>query len=116
MGYVAADPEVSNLGNGSIKTKFKVATNHEWTDKEGEKKQVTDYHRIVAWKKLGEIAGTYLKKGSGVYLEGKLVNKSYKDKEGKNRVFTEIIADTLNFLSYKKSGGAEELNLVEVSA
>lgn len=115
MGYLAADPDHRDNANGHKLTKFKVATNHEWVDSEGEKKQKTDYHKVVAWSKLADIASQYLKKGSGVYVEGRLANNSYEDKEGKKKMFTEVVADTINFINYKKSKDAEELNLVEVS-
>jgi single-strand DNA-binding protein len=116
MGYLAADPEIRETAAGHKVANFKVATNYEWTDGEGEKKQITDFHKVTAWRKLGEIVGKHLTKGSGVYLEGKLVNRSYKDKEGVKKDYTEIMADSINFISYKKNTDSEELNLVEVPA
>jgi single-strand DNA-binding protein len=114
MGYLAADPEIRETKAGQKMTNFKVATNYEWTDGEGEKKQVTDYHRVTTWRKLAENVNKFLTKGSGIYLEGKLINRKFTDKEGKSRTVTEILADTVNFLSYKKNANAEEINLVEV--
>jgi single-strand DNA-binding protein len=71
MGYLAADPEIRETKAGQKRTNFKVATNYEWTDGEGEKKQVTDYHRVTTWRKLAENVNKFLTKGSGIYLEGK---------------------------------------------
>lgn len=114
VGHLAADPEVRATPKGQTVANFKVATNRDWKDSDGERHEATDYHKIVAWRKLGEICGQYLKKGSGVYMEGRLMNRLYKDKKGVDRLFTEIVADTVNFISYKKNGEAEEINLTEV--
>lgn len=116
IGHLAADPEVRTTQAGHTMTLFKVVTNRDWKSRDGEHHQSTDYHKIVAWKKLGEICGQYLKKGSGVYLEGRLMNRQFQDKEGKDRRTTEIIADDINFISYKKTKGIEEVNLIEVPA
>lgn len=115
MGYLATDPELRESKNGHKLTKFKVATNYDWVDSEGEKNHRTDYHKVVVWNKLADITSQYLKKGSGVYLEGRIVNRGYEDKDGKKRVSTEVVADTVNFINYKKSKDSEELNLVEVN-
>lgn len=116
MGHLAADPEVKATANGHAMAKFNIATNRDWKSSEGERHEATDFHRIVAWKKLAEICGQYLKKGAGVYLEGRLTNRKYQDKEGVDRSFTEIVADTINFITLKKTKDSEEVNLVEVPA
>jgi len=116
MGNLATDPEVKSTTTGQTMAKFKIATNRDWKSPDGEHHQATDYHKIVAWRKLAEICGEHLQKGAGVYLEGRLMNRNFKDKEGIDRNTTEIVADTINFLSFKKNKEVEEVNLVEVPA
>jgi single-strand DNA-binding protein len=116
MGHLATQPEMKMTTSGHTVTTFKLATNRDSVTKEGETKPVADFHKIVAWRKLGEACGEYLKKGSGVYVEGHLSNHKFQDKEGKNRKSTEVIADTVNFISIKKSKNAEEVTLLDVPA
>jgi len=99
VGNLGKDPEVSYVPSGAAVAKFSVATSETWKDKtSGEKKERTEWHRIVAWDKLGEICGKYLSKGRQVYVEGKLQSRSYDDKEGVKRYVTEIIAQDVQFL------------------
>lgn len=99
VGNLGKDPEVSYVPSGAAVAKFSVATSETWKDKTtGEKKERTEWHRIVAWDKLGEICGKYLSKGRQVYIEGKLQTHSYDDKEGVKRYVTEIIAQDVQFL------------------
>jgi single-strand DNA-binding protein len=99
VGNLGKDPEVSYVPSGAAVAKFSVATSETWKDKNtGEKKERTEWHRIVAWDKLGEICGKYLSKGRQVYVEGKLQTHSYDDKEGVKRYVTEIIAQEVQFL------------------
>jgi len=114
MGHLATQPEMKQTPAGHTVTTFKVATNRDWVSKEGEAKPNADFHKIVAWRKLGEACGEYLKKGSGVYVEGRLSNHTFQDKEGKNRKSTEIVADVINFISVKKTKGADEVTIVDV--
>ena len=114
MGYLAADPEVAQTQSGHNIAKFKIATNRDWKSQDGEKHQVTDYHKIVAWRRLGEVCGQYLKKGTGVYVEGRLMNNSFEGKDGNKKFFTEVVADNVHFISHKNKN-KEEINLVEVS-
>lgn len=116
MGYLAQDPELKSVADGIPLAKFTIATNRDWITREGEKKEAADFHRVAAFRKLGEICAKNLTKGSGVYLEGRLSNYSYKDKEGKERQATEIVADEINFITYKKNKESETVNLVEVPA
>ncbi len=102
LGHLVADPEVRETKNGNNVANFAIATNRRWKDSNGEKQGETDFHRIVAWKKLGELCGEYLKKGSSVYLEGQLRNRSYDTAEGEKRYTTEIIARDVNILTWKK--------------
>ncbi|MFC1750454.1 single-stranded DNA-binding protein [Pseudomonadota bacterium] len=115
MGYLAADPDSRVTESGINITKFKVATNRDWKTSDGEKQQATDYHKITAWRKLGEICAQYLKKGTGVYVEGRLMNHSFEDKDGEKKFFTEVVADNVNFISHKNKSNKEEVNLIEVS-
>jgi single-strand DNA-binding protein len=114
MGYLAADPEMAQTPSGINVAKFKVATNRDWKTLDGEKHQATDFHKIIAWRKLGEICGQYLKKGTGVYVEGRLSNNSFEGKDGSKRVLTEVVADEVHFISHKNKN-KEEINLVEVA-
>jgi single-strand DNA-binding protein len=99
VGRLGKDPEVSYVPSGAAVAKFSVATSETWKDKNtGEKKERTEWHRIVAWDKLGEICGKYLSKGRQVYVEGKLQSRSYDDKEGIKRYVTDIIAQEVQFL------------------
>jgi single-strand DNA-binding protein len=102
VGNLGKDPEVTYVPSGAAVAKFSVATSETWKDKtSGEKKERTEWHRIVAWDKLGEICGKYLSKGRQVYVEGKLQTHSYDDKEGVKRYVTEIIAQDVQFLGGK---------------
>jgi len=100
IGNLGKDPEIRRLENGSMVATFSIATSDTYTDKTtGEKKEITDWHDIVVWRGLAEIAEKYLKKGYKVYIEGKLKKRSWQDKEGITRYTTEIIADELNVIS-----------------
>jgi single-strand DNA-binding protein len=107
VGHLGKDPEVRYTPSGSAVANFSVATSETWKDKTtGEKKERTEWHRIVAWDKLGEICGEYLSKGRQVYVEGRLQTRSYDDKEGVKRYTTEIVATDVQFLGPKDSGGS----------
>ena len=116
MGHLASDPEVKSLPNGVCLTKFNLATNRDWVTGEGEKKEAADFHKIITWSKLGEVCGKFLKKGFGVYLEGRISNREYEDKAGNKKTMTEIIADTVHFLTFKKNAQGGEVNLEEMPA
>lgn len=115
IGNLTKDPELIDLETGVKLAKFTLATNKNWLNKEGEKVEQTDFHTIVAWRKLAEICFTYLKKGSAVMVEGKIAQNKFKTKNGKNKTTTEIHADEINFITTKKNNEIEEINLVEVS-
>jgi single-strand DNA-binding protein len=116
MGHLATDPELKATTSGTSVAKFKIATNRDWKSSDGERHEATDYHKIVTWRKLAEICFQNLKKGAGVYLEGRLMNRQYTDKEGKDRSITEIVADTINFITAKKGRDGDTVNLIEVPA
>lgn len=107
VGNLGKDPETRFMPNGEAVTNFSVATTESWKDKNsGEKKEVTEWHRITTFRKLAEICGEYLKKGSSVYLEGKLQTRKYTDKDGIERYTTEIVADTMQMLGGKPGSGS----------
>ena len=108
VGHLAADPEVLETRRG-LKVSFSLATHREHTS-DGEKKEVTDYHRIVAWGKLAENCATYLVRGQGIYLEGSLLNRAF-EKDGERRYVTEVRADEVNMLTWKKKDGIEKVSL-----
>lgn len=100
IGNLGKDPEVRHLENGAVVANFSIATSEVFTDKTtGEKKETTDWHDIVVWRGLAQIAEKYLKKGYKVYVEGKLKKRSWQDKEGNTRYTTEVVADELTILS-----------------
>lgn len=100
VGRLGNDPEMRTMPNGDPVAKINVATSEEWIDKNtGEKKQNTEWHSIIAFRKLADIIGQYLKKGSQVYVEGKIRTRKWQDQNGQDRYTTEIIADQLQMLS-----------------
>jgi single-strand DNA-binding protein len=110
VGRLGNDPEVRYTQDGSAVASFSIATSDEWKDKEtGDKKERTEWHRIVAWRKLGEICGEYLSKGRQVYVEGKLQTRSW-EKDGVTRYTTEIIASDVQFLGGRESVTASPQN------
>lgn len=107
IGRLGRDPETRHLQTGDAVCNFSVATSEEWRDKNsGEKKEKTEWHRCTAFRKLGEICGQYLSKGSQIYLEGKLQTRQW-EKDGQTHYTTEIIADTVQFLSTKTENSAD---------
>jgi single-strand DNA-binding protein len=114
VGKIAADPEVRQTSKGTTIATFPLATERDFTSN-GERKQVTDFHRIVAWGNLGEICGKYLEKGKAVYVEGLVLNRAYEN-EGERRYLTEIRADEVNMLSYKKAKDAERVVITPMEA
>lgn len=102
VGNLGRDPETRYAANGEAVTNITVATTESWKDKNtGEKKEATEWHRVTFYRKLAEIAGQYLKKGSSVYIEGRLQTRKWTDKENVERYTTEIIADTMKMLGGK---------------
>jgi len=99
VGNVGGDPETRYMPSGSAVTNLTVATNESWKDKQtGEKKERTEWHRVAMFNRLAEIAAEYLRKGSQVYIEGKLRTRKWQDKDGQDRYTTEIIADEMQML------------------
>ncbi len=106
VGNLGADPELRYTANGRPVASFRIATTDQWTSKDGEKVERTEWHRIVAWARLGEICGEYLRKGSPVYIEGKLQTRAWEDRDGNKRYTTEIVAQTMQMLGSPGRGGA----------
>ena len=99
VGFLGNDPDVRTMPNGELVVNISVATSESWTDKNsGEKKEVTEWHRIVIYRKLAEIAAQYLHKGSQVYIEGRLKTRKWQDNNGQDRYTTEIQGDNLQML------------------
>lgn len=99
IGNLGADPEVRYNATGGAIANITIATSESWTDKQtNEKKEVTEWHRVVIYQRLAEIAGEYLKKGSKVYIEGRLHTRKWQDNQGVERYTTEIIANDLQML------------------
>jgi single-strand DNA-binding protein len=100
IGNLGKDPEVRMLENGVKLARFTVATSESYQDKSsGERKEITDWHNIVVWRGLADIAENYLKKGMKVYIEGKIKSRQYQDETGATRYTTEIVADNFTMLS-----------------
>ena len=103
IGNLGADPEIRYTPSGTAVANFNIATREQWTNKDGEREERTEWHRIVAWARLGEICGEYLKKGSPVYIEGRLQTRSWEDREGVKRYTTEIVASQMIMLGARDS-------------
>ena len=106
VGNLGQDPETRYMPSGSAVTNMTVATNESWKDKQtGEQKERTEWHRVAMFGRLAEIAAEYLRKGSQVYIEGKLRTRKWQDKQGNDRYTTEIIADEMQMLGGRSGGG-----------
>lgn len=106
LGRMACEPEVNYTPSGVACCKFSVATSESWT-KDGEKKEKTEFHRIIAWRKLGELCGKYLRKGEQVYIEAKIETRSW-EKDGQKHWTTELVADKVEFIGARKDKGEAE--------
>lgn len=109
IGRLGKDPETRYMPNGEAVTNVTLATSENWKDKSGVKQEKTEWHNLVFYRRLAEVAGEYLKKGSQVYVEGKLQTRKWQDKEGRDRYTTEIIADQMQMLGGKSTGGGYEM-------
>ncbi|RUR13414.1 single-stranded DNA-binding protein [Legionella sp. km772] len=106
VGNVGGDPEVRYMPNGNAVTTLSIATSESWKDKAtGEKQDRTEWHRVVCFNRLGEIAGEYVRKGSKLYIEGSLRTRKWQDQQGQDRYTTEIIAADIQMLDSKGTGG-----------
>jgi len=108
IGHVGTDPDLRYMPSGNAATTLSIATNESWKDKQtGERQERTEWHRVVCFNRLGEIAGEYVKKGSRIYIEGSLRTRKWQDQQGAERYTTEIVASELQMLDAKGtvSGG-----------
>ena len=107
VGNLGKDPEVRYMPNGNAVANITLATSESWKDKQtGEQQEKTEWHRVVMFRRLGEIAGEYLKKGSQVYIEGRLQTRKWQDNTGNDRYTTEIVADEMQMLGSRGGGSA----------
>ena len=111
VGNLGRDPETRYMPEGGAVTNVSIATTDTWKDKtSGEKKEATEWHRVVFFNRLAEIAGEYLKKGSQVYVEGRLRTRKWQDKEGQDKYTTEIVCDTMQMLGGRQGGGDRDMD------
>ena len=109
VGNLGADPETRYTQGGDAICNIRLATTDSWKDKNtGEKKEATEWHRVVLYRKLGEVAGQYLRKGSQVYIEGKIKTRKWQDKDGQDRYTTEIEADSMQMLGGGRGDGIRQ--------
>ncbi len=98
VGRLGADPEVKTVTSGQTVCRLSVATSENWTDRDGQKQERTEWHRVVVWGRMAEVCGKHLSKGRQVYLEGRLQTRSWEDQQGVKKYTTEIVASTVQFL------------------
>jgi single-strand DNA-binding protein len=103
VGNLGKDPEVRHLESGAVVANFPIATTESYKDKSGNRQEQTEWHNIVLWRGLAEVAEKYLRKGNQVYIEGKLRSRSWEDKDGNTRYITEVIGDNMTMLGSKGS-------------
>ncbi|WP_342378895.1 single-stranded DNA-binding protein [Myxococcus stipitatus] len=104
IGNLGADPEVRFTPGGQAVANFRIATSESWNDKNGQKQERTEWHRIVVWGKLAELCGEYLKKGRQCYVEGRLQTREWTDKENRKNYTTEVVANAVTFLGGRDAG------------
>jgi single-strand DNA-binding protein len=105
IGNLGRDPETRYMPDGGAITNISIATTDTWKDKQGEKQEKTEWHRVAFFGRLAEIAGEYLKKGSQVYVEGRLQTRKWQDKDGNDKYTTEIVADRMQMLGSRQGMG-----------
>jgi single-strand DNA-binding protein len=109
IGNITRDPELRQIPGGSTVASFSVATNFAWTDSSGQKQEKVEFHNIVAWRKLAEICGQYLHKGSKVYVEGRIQTRDWEAEDGTKKYRTEIVAENMIMLDRKGAGSEGEM-------
>jgi single-strand DNA-binding protein len=109
LGNLGRDPETRYTTGGDAVTNLNVATNEQWKDKNGEKQERTEWHRVVLFGRQAEVAGEYLKKGRSVYIEGRLQTRKYTDKDGVEKFSTEIVADRMQLVGGGREGSGGEV-------
>src|SRR4051812_18003153 len=116
VGNLGADPDMRYTAGGQGVCELRVATTESWNDKNGQKQEKTEWHRVVVWGKRGESAAKYLAKGRQVYVEGRIQTRDYEDKSGTKRYMTEIIASDVQFLGGKGGGSSDSSSAPSVPA
>ncbi len=111
IGNLTRDPEIRTTPTGQTVASFAVATNYVWTDQQGQKREKAEFHNIVAWRRLAEICGQYLKKGAKIYLEGRMQTRDWVGQDGVKRYRTEIIAD--NMIMLDRAGAGSQMSRAE---
>jgi single-strand DNA-binding protein len=107
IGNLTRDPELRSTPSGQSVANFDIATNRVWKDPQsGERKEAAEYHKIVVWRRLAEIAGQYLRKGSKIFLEGRMQTRSWQDQSGNKKYITEIVAENMQMLDRKPQGSS----------
>lgn len=107
IGHLGADPDSRFTTSGDAVANFNIATTFSWRTADGENKEKTEWHKIVVFRKLAEVANEYLKKGQLVYIEGRLQTRDWEDKDGVKRYTTEVVCDNFTMLGPKKEGGSQ---------
>ncbi len=115
VGRLGKDPETRHLDNGTAVASFTIATSESYKDNSGERKDITDWHNVVLWRGLAEVAEKYLKKGNLIYVEGKLKTRSYQDKDGNTRYVTEVVGDKMTMLGGKEQSQNTQGNTFDPS-
>ncbi len=114
IGHLGGDPELRYTPSGAAVANMRLATNEVWKDNEGNTQERTEWHRVVLWRKLAEIAGQYLKKGMQVYVEGRLQTRSWEDKDGVKRYSTDIVATNMQILGRREAEAGPEVPPTDV--
>lgn len=116
VGNLGADPDTKSMPSGNMVANFSVATSESWNDRDtGERQEKTEWHRVVFFGRLAEIADQYLRKGSQVYVEGKLQTRKWEDRDGNERWTTEIVGNQLEMLGERMSSGSNQSNNMDQS-
>jgi len=110
IGNLGKDPELRYTPGGQPVASFSLATTERWSDKNGQRQDRTEWHNIVVWGKLGELANQYLKKGRSAYIEGRITTRSWDDRDGNKKYRTEIVANQIQFLGSAQGGGEPQAN------
>ena len=116
IGRLGRDPEVRHMPNGEAVCNFSIATSETWKDQHGQKQERTEWHNITLYRRMAEVAGQYLKKGSLVYIEGRIQSRKYTGKDGIERTAYEIIGNEMKMLGGKAEGSSESANTAEPPA
>lgn len=116
VGNVGADPEVKHIDQNTSVATFNLATSEVYTDKQGVRQTVTEWHRIVAWRGLADVMEKYVKKGSQLYVEGRIRTRSYDDANGVKKYVTEIVADTVKMLGRRENSDGTESSYSQMAS